>query len=424
LGVGQSELAVALIALVMVRRYLARRATGALSRRDWITLAILYAAAALFKEQGLVLPALLIAAEGILVVDDRRGRWKEFWKGAAGLVVLGVLVLAVRRAVVGALAGTFVAEALVGVSFAGRCLTMLRVAVAWLRLLSWPAHLQIDYSPQEIIASTSVGPVEVFGAVALAALLVSAWLLRRKSPAYAFAVAWCAVALFPVSNVIVPTGIVLAERTLFLPSVGFVLGVVALAALAAARLPAVVTRSVLPAVCGILVILGVARSAERQRVWRNDAFLAVRSVQDAPKSFRAQRIFGDVAFDLRQPQLGLPAYARALELAPVEQRWRVHNDIARAFRRMGDTNAEAEHLRASLAQRPDQQDTRGYLIAADLALGSYDEAVRLADSALARGEAPTVFAGLRRLADSAAKAGAPAGSVRIGINTGDVRRAP
>ena len=91
---------------------------------------------------------------------------------------------------------------------------------------------------------------------------------------------------------------------------------------------------------------------------------------------------------------------------------------------MGETNAEAEHFRASLAQRPDQEDTRGYLIAADLALGAYDEAMRLADSALARGGTPAVFAGLRRLADSAAKAGAPPGSVRIRINAGAVRRGP
>src|SRR5689334_11491202 len=45
LGVGQSELAVALIAIVMVRRYLSRRASGALSRRDWTILALLYFAA-------------------------------------------------------------------------------------------------------------------------------------------------------------------------------------------------------------------------------------------------------------------------------------------------------------------------------------------------------------------------------------------
>ena len=424
LGVGQSELVVALIAIVMVRRYRTRRAVGPLSTREWTLLAVLYLAAALFKEQGLILPALLIAAEVLLVDDSRVERWKELAKGVVVLAIAGALVLVVRRLVVGEIAGTFVAEALVGVSFVGRLLTMLRVAVAWLRLLLWPAHLQTDYSPQEIVASTTLGSLEAFGALLLVGIVASAWVLRRRSPVYAFGVAWCAIGLFPVSNVIVPTGIVLAERTLFLPSVGLVLGVVALSVLAAERLSAVMVKRALPAVCAIAVALGVARSAERQRVWRDDAFLAVRSVQDAPNSFRMQRVFGDVAFDLRQPQLGVAAYSRAIELAPIAQRWRVHNDIARTFRRMGETTTEVEHLRASLTQRPDQQDTRAFLITADLALGAYDEAAKLADGAIARGDAPAVFAGLRKLADSAAKAGAPPGSIRVGINTGAVRRGP
>jgi hypothetical protein len=149
--------------------------------------------------------------------------------------------------------------------------------------------------------------------------IVTAWRLHRRAPAFSFAVAWCAVALAPVSNVLIPTGIVLAERTLFLPSIGFCLGVGALAELVlrefrelAAR-PGV-ARAAMTAL-GFLLLAGLARSAERQRVWRNDAVLAIRTVQDAPKSFRAQRVFADVALDLNQPQLALPAYERALVCA-------------------------------------------------------------------------------------------------------------
>ena len=42
----------------------------------------------------------------------------------------------------------------------------------------------------------------------------------RHAPALAFAILWCAVTLFPVSNLVVVTGVTIAERTLFLPSVG------------------------------------------------------------------------------------------------------------------------------------------------------------------------------------------------------------
>lgn len=428
LAVSQSELMVGLLALLMAHRYVVARRDGGLTARDWLILSLSYLAACLFKEQGIVLPLTLVAAEWLLVPAADRREWRRLLPGYATLAVVAAAVLIARRIVLGDVGGSFVAEALVGVPPAGRVLTMLRVVVAWLRLLVWPAHLQLDYAPQEIVASHSLGPREIAGLLILSMTIVTAWRLRRRAPAFSFAVAWCAVALAPVSNVLIPTGIVLAERTLFLPSIGFCLGVGALAELVlrefrelAAR-PGV-ARAAMTAL-GFLLLTGLARSAERQRVWRNDAVLAIRTVQDAPKSFRAQRVFADVALDLNQPQLALPAYERALELAPEAQRWRVRNDIARTYRRRGDVSTEAELLRASLAQFPAQEDTRGYLVAAELALGHYGEAALQADSALARGGSSTVFAGLRTLADSAEKASAPAGTIRVILNTGDVRRGP
>ena len=108
-------------------------------------------------------------------------------------------------------------------------LTMLQVVPMWLRLLVWPAHLQIDYSPNEIVASSGLGPNETLGLALIVGAVVAMYLARRRAPAISFGLAWCAVALFPVSN-IVPTSIVMAERTLFLPSVGFLIAVGGLAA--------------------------------------------------------------------------------------------------------------------------------------------------------------------------------------------------
>jgi tetratricopeptide (TPR) repeat protein len=145
----------------------------------------------------------------------------------------------------------------------------------------------------------------------------------------------------------------------------------------------------------------------------------VRGVQDAPRSFRAQRAYGNVLFDLGLKDLALEAYAKATELAaPTGHAWRVRNDLAARFRAAGESASEAEQLRLSLEENPEQEDSRGHIVAAWLALGQYDQAARGADSALARGGSPAVFEGLRALADSAARAGAPPGSVRIRVVTG------
>jgi protein O-mannosyl-transferase len=417
LGAGQSELLVALVAVVMVTRYLDRRRTESFGRRDWAVLGALYLAAGLSKEHGLLLPALLIAVELTLVPGPWGSRVRRLWGGYALLGGIGVLVLLLRRAALGgAIAGTYTTEALQGLTMAGRALTMLKVVPEWVRLLLWPAHLRSDYSPQEMVASIRFGAAEALGAALLVAGAVAAWLARRRAPAMTFGLAWCGLSLLPVSNVLFPTGILLAERTLFLPSVGLLLAGGGLVAALWRHEDTMPARWVVG--LGALVLAGVLRSVERQRVWRNEAFLAARSVQDAPRSFRTQRAYGDVLFELGQRDLALEAWQRAVTLAPRGGVWRVRNDIAREFRAAGESGPEAEELRASLAEEPGQEDARGYLIAAYLALGRYDSAAGEADSALARGGKPEVFGRLRALADSAARAGAPPGSIRIRINTG------
>jgi hypothetical protein len=417
-AVGQSELVVGLVAVMMTILYLDRRRAGVLTLRDWAVLGGLYAVASLSKEHGLVLPGLLLAAEMFLVDGPVRARVRDLWRGYAGLAGLGAGLVLLRFAVLGGqFSGQWTTEALNGLSMGGRALTMLQVVPHWLRLLVWPAELQVEYSPQEFSAATRIGPAEALGLILLVAWAMGIWLARKRMPVLSFGLAWMAVVLLPVSNVLVPTGSLLAERLLYLPSVGFLLSA---GAVLARRLGDGASRSrVLTGIVVLLALAGVARSAERHRIWRSEAIFSVRGVQDAPRSFRAQRAYGNVLFDLGLKDLALEAYGKALELsAPTGHTWRVRNDLAARFRAGGESASEAEQLRLSLEENPDQEDSRGYLVAALLAMGQYDQAARQADTALARGDSPAVFQGLRALADSAARAGAPPGSVRIRVVTG------
>lgn len=410
LAAGQAELVVGLLAVLMVRRYLLARRAGTLGLRDWAALAAMYGIAALTKEHGLVLPALLLAAEMVLVLPGQE-RWRRLLPGYLGLLGVAALVLLLRRAVLaGEVAGTFTAEALEGLGMGARALTMLPVVREWLRLLLFPLHLQGDYSPQELGPWTTLGGPGVLGLGALCLTVAAVVWSWRRAPVVALGLAWTAIALLPVSNVLVPTGILLAERTLFLPSVGFLLAIGGLAA----RWP----RPVWLWAAAACVVLGGVRSAERQRVWRNEAFFSVRTVQDAPRSYRAQRAYAEVLYDLGQERLAEAAYHEALRLAPPSTTWRVHNDWARRLRLLEDTPAEARQLEESLRLAPAQEDTRGHLVAAYLLLGRYGDAAAMADSAIARGGQRGVFGALRAKADSAAQAGAAPGSVRVLLRLG------
>jgi hypothetical protein len=233
LAAGQSELLVGLFSIAAVIRYvdLRQRGDGTLRARDWAGLAALYALACASKETGFVLPALLGAAEFSLVGASAR----RLWPGYVSLAAAGGLMLAARTAVLAQVASPSPADALGGLSLGGRALTMLQVVPTWARLLIWPAHLRVDYSPREFVASTAFGPTEGFGLFLGIAALGAVWFFHRRAPVVSFGLAWTAVGLLPVSNILIPTGILVAERTLFLPSAGFMVAVGGAAAIVEAR---------------------------------------------------------------------------------------------------------------------------------------------------------------------------------------------
>lgn len=409
LGVNQGELVVAILACAATIFYLDRRRDGPLEVRDWIVLGAAYATAALTKENGFMVPGLLIAAESF-VVDARpwRERIRLVGGGFIGLTLLGSVLVAIRAAVLGGnVVGAYTAEALVGLDLPGRLLTMLRVVPIWLRLLVWPAHLQVDYSPDEVVASTSFGVMELSGLLIVMAVVGIAVGSRRRIPAVSFGLAWGAISLFPVSNV-VPTSITVAERTLFLPSVGFSIACVALVAAALESKLGGHLRTAAIATCGVLIVLGVLRSAQRETTWRNAVRFWRTAAIDAPRSRRVKAARLQAVRDL----------TREFEpaIASSSTPWEVRNQLAALLRAMNEDSAAEQQLRMSLAQRPDQPDASEDLVAAMLALGRYRDATELIDSLSHTSESASPDATLRLLrgiADSALRVGAPPGAVRL-----------
>lgn len=417
LGVNQNELLIGILSCAMVTLYLQRRRSGAMSRTDWVLLSAMYAGAALLKESGVVAIGLLVIIELFLIRGSIRERVRLLWPGYLSLGAIAVLVLGVRTVVLGSFAGTFQAEALAHAGFGQRALTTLQIIPQWVRLFVWPAHLRADYSPMEFVASKSFGSMEALGAILALLTLIAIWHLRKRSSAVAFGLAWVIVAIAPVSNLLLVSGILIAERTLFLPSVGVALavgGVLQSALDWDARLVAR-WRGPLLAVGLVLAALGLTKSWNRQRIWRNDGVLWAASARDAPRSFRVQYALGDVLFDINRPDLGIGAYRKAIAFAP--KPCPILNDFARNLRRVGNDSAAAEELRLSLDECTEQPDAEAELIAAEIAMGRYGPASDAARSAARRWNKASVFPGLERVADSARVVGAAPGSIRLRIRS-------
>ena len=221
---------------------------------------------------------------------------------------------------------------------------------------------------------------------------------------------------FPVSNLIVVTGVYIAERTLFQPSVGFVLLVGGVAASVVRRAPPSWTPLGWPLavmLVALLTALGVAKSAGRQRVYRDDFTLARAAVRDSPLSWRAHADLSGHYFDRTMMGAALAEYRLATDLAPAP--WIFRYVFARRLRSVGMDSIALIELRKSLKEQPNQPEATAELIAALLAVGEYEEARATAHEVIRLHRNPPLFVALRQLSDSAIRSRAPKGTIRITI---------
>lgn len=314
-AVGQSELWAAVCILIVMTHYMTRR--DRLSRADIALLAVGYFAALLFKEHAIVLPLLLLAADGLIRKrppgHERSGLPMASVYAALALTCGAYLVI--RLAVTGSVIGERPAAALSGLPPLERTLTMLGVVPEMARLLLLPFHLQADYMPQELSVARHLGGAQTAGVLMVLAVAMVAILARRRWPVITFSIAWIAATLLPVSNLLVPTGILLAERTLFLPSVGVALaGGVVVAGLLRRTTGRPRLRTAIAAAALVVVAAFTMRSAARQPVWSDSRTLYASLLVDAPRSYRTHWIHAHTLAAAGDRVGADSAYRRALEL--------------------------------------------------------------------------------------------------------------
>jgi hypothetical protein len=265
--VGRSELMAAcgVIAMLLLHTRRSRWAIGA------------FAFALLSKEHALLAPV-LVASLDFFERDPGRPEARRAFPLYAGYaavtVAWGVVVYALFHDARFANVDPF----WTAMSAPARWLTMLGVIPVWIRLWFFPADLSADYSPQVTRAWPDQIELAVLGALMLGALIILAIRMRQRNPPVLFAVILLGVTMLPVANIIVPTGVIVAERTLYLSSVGAVLLIAAAAvALSQTRYQAFL----IPAAAALLIAGGV-RTWTRNPVWRSNRDLLISTVASHP----------------------------------------------------------------------------------------------------------------------------------------------
>jgi len=386
--VGQAELTTALAVVLGLSLYLDARRRPGLRARDSVGLFALLMVAGLCKENGIILPALLLCGEATVVEDHRpvRSRVGALLPTYLLLTLGAALLMGARRAALGATVGEYPSLILGGLGFRDRLLTMLGIVPEWIRLFFWPAHLRADYAPPEFDAVTHFGAPQALGLGLVLLVALAAVAARRRHPAVTLGIGVAALALLPVSNLILPTGILLAERTLLLPSVGvaIVVGAVAAAWELLRGSPSLVRWASLAGATALL-LLGAARSALRQSSWRDTPSVLAQLVQDAPLDYRAWLMYGGHLRTLGRVAEAKEAMLRAAGL--YRRDGRVYEDLGQLVRFESGCARAVPIFRRGLAIDPGLRNARGRLYVCLLELGDTTTAMSVAAEGARRGQA-------------------------------------
>lgn len=301
--VGQAELSATCFVLVACLVHAGRPEGLQVSWPRRIAMALLYAVALLAKESAVVLPGLLVLIDCVQRRIPLDVRGFRAYVGALSmpiflLVAVLVAYLAVRyQALGGALVGVDA-----GPSFPylkeHRVLNAFRAFPEYLRLLFWPADLTVDYVPATVFAVTSFTLMSVVG-LALLVVLTALMLGTPWAPVVGAAPAWFLISISPVSNIFFPIGVLIAERTLYLPSIAVSI-VVAFAATTLAATATAKGRRMAALVFACAILAMGVRTWVRNPDWKNTNAVQVAVFRDHPESYHAQWARALVAWDQGQ----------------------------------------------------------------------------------------------------------------------------
>lgn len=304
--VGQGELWAALGVLSACVIYAGRPEGVGLDWRRRTAILAIYALALLAKESAVVLPGLLVLLDVVQrrIAFDRKAL-AHYARAVAFMlamfcVVLGAF-LTLRLAVLGNLTGTDAAPGLPYLREQYRLLNAFRAWPEFVRLLFVPFNLSVDYSPGLILPVESFTPMVVLGMLLVLITLVL-FVATPWRPRAGFVAGWFFLTILPVSNFLFPIGVLIAERTLYLPSLAacLIAGYGWEAARASSKRE---TRRLAVALAVIIAISFGFKTVRRNPDW--DSLLAVWKglARDHPESYRSQWLKAIDLWAANQPRL-------------------------------------------------------------------------------------------------------------------------
>jgi tetratricopeptide (TPR) repeat protein len=294
--VGRADMLAAFGVLAPLLAYILAMRTSGLRRAAWLLAAAFAATIGLFsKESAIVAIAILLLYDLSLAAP---ASWRSRFPGYAAVAIPALAFLAARSAVLSRLTHApfpFTDNPLTGADFWTARLTAVKVIGYDLALLLWPARLSCDYSYNQIPAFAWRPTLEDAKALLALAVCIGAALVafrvRRTAPRIFFGIGWFFITLSPTSNLALLIGAIMAERFLYLPSLGLMICVVCGFGALWRRVPRY--RQALAATAGVLLLAAVVRTYNRNDDWSDAHRLWLAAEEAAPSSYKPHLVLAD-----------------------------------------------------------------------------------------------------------------------------------
>jgi protein O-mannosyl-transferase len=367
--VGRADLLAAFGVLAGFLCYVRSAAATGRRRLAWLAGIAAAQAIGLFsKESAVVLPGVMLVY-GLIWFD--RTTWRRLAPAYAALALPFAAFFYLRAQAHLHMVVPFTDNPLVDADFWTARLTAFKVIGKFLWLFLWPARLSADYSYNAVPlfgwqawtwedAKALIGLAVCLGA-ALGAVILAVRRRRAEKPMLFFLVFFF-VAILPTSNLVVFIGSIMAERFLYLPSVGLA-GCVAAAIYALGQTPLRGPQTARVAWAALwLVCLGLAaRTYARNQDWKDELSLWTSAVTVTPGNAKAHYNLANTLEILpgRQPE-AIAEYQAALRIDPNHAD--VHYNLANALSAVPGGLPEAvTEYQAALRIEPDRVESHNNL---------------------------------------------------------------
>lgn len=209
----------------------------------------------------------------------------------------------------------------------------------------WPTKLAVIYPMPHAIAPAAF----ISCSLLLIAITVVIWLARRPFPFLLVGWFWFLGTLVPVIGLVKVGDAAVADRYMYIPSIGIFMGV-AFGAQALSKCLSL-PKSILPAIAiAILAVLTILTERQLQ-FWRDDETLFGHAVHVTSNNVDAILNYGVALENEGKPLEAIAQYHHAEQLAPTA--WLACADLANLLYYTGQTNAALDQYQQAVKLKPD-----------------------------------------------------------------------